>query len=134
MQINKPDFLLRNDFVRKPVTRKRREKQCSHCKEIKPNQDFYNTITGQLSYRCKPCEDQIERKPKKIEGYNSYAVPSVRVTQSCPCKKCEYEKSCRILELDCPRYRNWQLGKSYKKFARVPDKHIDGSKPAPGVV
>ena len=134
MQIHKPDGLLRNDFVRQPKTRKRGEKKCPHCKEIKPNNDFYTTITGGLSYYCKPCEDRISRQPKKIEGYNSYAIPSVRVTQSCPCKKCEWEKPCRILELDCPRYRNWQQGKSYHRFTQKPDRHIDGSKPAPGVV
>ena len=57
-----------NDFVRKPVTRKRSEKKCSHCKEIKPNDDFYNTITGGLSYYCKPCEDEIAKIIENIES------------------------------------------------------------------
>ena len=126
--------LFENQFVKRPTPRKSREKKCSHCKVIKPNQEFYSTVTGGLSYHCKPCEDKLSRQPQKIKTYNLYAVPSVNVTKCCPCGGCSFEKPCRILELSCPKYRRWQKGESYKKYPQVPDKHLDGSTPAPGVV
>ena len=126
--------LFENDFVKKSGIYKRREKKCSHCKVIKPNQEFYSTVTGGLSYHCKPCEDKLSRQPQKIKTYNLYAVPSVNVTKCCPCGGCSFEKPCRILELSCPKYRRWQKGESYKKYPQVPDKHLDGSTPGPGVV
>lgn len=126
--------LFENQFVKRPTPRKSREKKCSHCKVIKPNQEFYSTVTGGLSYHCKPCENKLSRQPQKTKTYNLYAVPSVNVTRGCPCGGCSFVKPCRILELSCPKYRAWQGGGRYKTQAQVPDKHLDGSTPAPGVV
>ena len=69
------------------------------------------------------------------QSYNLSAIPSLKITQGCPCDGCEYEKPCRELGLDCECYRHWMKGRTYKKFPKVPDRyHLDGSKLGPGVI
>jgi hypothetical protein len=110
-------------------------KRCNACLKYKPYSEFHLDSQHSSGHRgrCKICIRGVRAiGPRK--AYNPNMVPSIRITKSCPCDGCEYEKPCEILALDCPMYRNWQKGSAYKKLPRVPDKHLDGSKPGPGVI
>tara|TARA_R100000687_G_scaffold72080_1_gene62106 strand:- start:262 stop:483 length:222 start_codon:yes stop_codon:yes gene_type:complete len=67
-----------------------------------------------------------------------YKDSSVMITENCPCKGCEYEKPCTILELTCKQFRRWETAASHSwgflKHSKIPDLHLDGSVPGPGVV
>ena len=112
-------------------------KQCNACRRKKPVSEFHrdNATSDGYRSRCRECVKVSKRNrvgtPKR---YDSGVEPSIRITQSCPCKDCEYEKPCRILGLTCPRYVSWQKGISYKKQPRIPDKYLDGTIPGPGVI
>ena len=67
-------------------------------------------------------------------------IPLPTLNKNIPCNDCENEKPCHLLELTCPSYRKWvgderhTLPKRHLKLPRIPDKHLDGSIPAPGVI
>ena len=112
-------------------------KQCNACRRKKPVSEFHKDRATSDGYRsrCSECvKGSRGSKGDARKRYDSGIVPSVRITQSCPCKDCEYEKPCRILGLTCPRYRSWHEGNSYKNKPRIPDKYLDGTIPGPGVI
>ena len=111
-------------------------KRCNACLEVKPYSEFHIDNANSSGYRgrCKTCINNVRTVAGNQKPYNLSMVPSININKSCPCDGCEYEKPCRILSLDCPCYRSWQKGGPYKKLPRVPDKHLDGSKPGPGVI
>jgi len=114
-------------------------KRCTACLELKPYSEFHadKSHSSGRRARCKVCINPVRAVAGIAKPYNLSSVPSININKSCPCNGCEYEKPCRILSLDCPCYRSWQMGKegsAYKKLPRVPDKHLDGSKPGPGVI
>ena len=127
---------IKEDFVYKmndsPVT-----VECTSCRRQKPITEFHKDRHNPNGYRrrCKDCNSSARGAKKHKQPYDLSAIPSLKITQGCPCDGCEYEKPCKVLGLDCECYRHWMKGLTYKKFPKVPDKyHLDGSKPGPGVI
>ena len=108
----------------------RETKDCPKCRRVL---DIHSFRMGDNHRRATDCKDCHENKRPPVE-----ALPCMN--RDVPCDGCEYEKPCRILELTCPRYRYWAGERGYKrvavhlKDARIPDLHLDGSKPGPGVI
>ena len=127
---------IKEDFVDKmndsPVT-----VECTRCHRRKPITEFHKDRHNPNGYRrrCKECHRVARGTGKHKQPYNLSAIPSLKITQGCPCAGCEYEKPCEQGGFDCECYRRWMKDLSYKKFPKVPDRyHLDGSKLGPGVI
>ena len=121
---------------------KKIKRVCNLCYAEKNIEDFHKDRTAPNGYkrRCKSCiksdrSNGYQMTVETVSITHKNAIPSIGITKDCPCKGCEFEKPCRILGLTCLQYRTWQKGvRSFLTKQKTPDRYLDGSIPAPGVI